>query len=253
MVEPSGAGSRGLDRSAVGNELDPLDNPVWDSLLHRHADLSEGGALARRYAPDVHVFAAIDAPAPEAHAALAALIAPGQSAYLLRRDEIDLPAGFSVALRRPAVQMISIAPPPSASGLDELFALSEADAQEMLALAELTKPGPFAIRTHRMGRFIGVRREGRLVAMAGERLRPRGFTEVSGVCAHPDVRGQGLARRLTALVVEQILARGETPFLHTWADNAPAIALYRTLGFELRAEMKVLVVKREAAPKPARE
>ncbi|MEI9963878.1 MAG: GNAT family N-acetyltransferase [Caulobacteraceae bacterium] len=104
----------------------------------------------------------------------------------------------------------------------------------MLALATLTQPGPFFARTHQLGDFIGVKQEGRLVAMAGERMRPTGFTEVSGVCTHPDWRGRGYAAGLMRLVAARILARGETPFLHVYASNTGAIALYEALGFRLR-------------------
>jgi predicted GNAT family acetyltransferase len=122
--------------------------------------------------------------------------------------------------------------------------LGEADAPEMMALARQTEPGPFYAETYRMGSFIGVRREGRLVAMAGERLRLPGFTEVSGVCTHPDHRGQGLARTLMLHVMAGIRARGDVPFLHAYADNAGAIALYRKLGFVLRREVVLTVLVR---------
>ena len=109
--------------------------------------------------------------------------------------------------------------------------LQEADAAEMLALAELTRPGPYRLGSHRFGRFIGVREQGRLIAMAGERMRMPGMAEVSAVCTHPDHRGHGYAGALMRIVAERILARGERPMLHSYADNAGAIALYRSLGF----------------------
>jgi predicted GNAT family acetyltransferase len=122
--------------------------------------------------------------------------------------------------------------------------LGDADAPDMLALAQLTEPGPFLAHTHMMGTFHGVRVDGRLVAMAGERMRAPGFTELSGVCTHPDFRGRGFARQLSAVVAADIQARGETPFLHAWRDNHPAIALYASLGFRLRAEVDVAVLER---------
>jgi predicted GNAT family acetyltransferase len=114
----------------------------------------------------------------------------------------------------------------------------------MLALATLTEPGPFLRQTHRMGNFFGIRVDGRLVAMAGERFRFAGCTEVSGVCTHPDFRGHGFAGRLSRHVAAAIAARGETAFLHAWKNNVAAISLYRTLGFTLRCEVNVAVLER---------
>jgi predicted GNAT family acetyltransferase len=114
----------------------------------------------------------------------------------------------------------------------------------MLALAALTEPGPCFARTHTMGRFIGVRDGGRLVAMAGERLRFAGHVEVSGVCTHPEFRGRGLARRLSAAVTAEIQRRGKQAFLHAWTRNTAAIALYQSLGFVQRAEVNLAVLRR---------
>jgi predicted GNAT family acetyltransferase len=130
------------------------------------------------------------------------------------------------------------------AGDDDIVSLGDADAPQMLALAQLTQPGPFLARTHAMGSFIGIRIGGRLAAMAGERFRFAGHTEVSGVCTHPDFQGRGFARRLSAAVATRIQARGEVPFLHAWATNQAAIDLYRGLGFELRAQVHVAVLDR---------
>lgn len=127
----------------------------------------------------------------------------------------------------------------------DIVTLTRDDASEMLALATLTEPGPFRSRTHEMGHFRGVRIGGRLAAMAGERMRFPGFTEVSAVCTHPDFRGRGLARRLSKVVSAAIQARGETPFLHAWKNNHSAIALYETLGFRWRCDVNVAVLERQ--------
>ena len=230
-----------------GTSLERLDNPVWESLIGRHAHLAEGVGLARRYRPDVNVFVAVDEPTPDALAAVTAQVPAGQPAFFMRRRAVPTPEGFAVAPNRPAVQLVSATAPGRAPDSDDVVVLQDADAPEMLALARLTEPGPFAINTRLMGRFIGVRERGRLIAMAGERLRPEGFTEVSGVCTHPDARGRGLARRLTSLVTLDVIRRGETPFLHAWADNRGAIELYETLGFAVRTEMFVAVMTRDGA------
>lgn len=114
----------------------------------------------------------------------------------------------------------------------------------MIALATVTKPGPFAARTHALGSFFGIKENGVLLAMAGERMKHDGYTEVSGVCTHPDARGRGFARSLSAHVARRIVERGETPYLHAYATNTAAIELYESLGFRLRREMHVASVAR---------
>jgi predicted GNAT family acetyltransferase len=155
-------------------------------------------------------------------------------------QEVAVPRGFKVAYAAMGVQMAATRPLQA----DPAELLTDDDAAEMLALAKLTEPGPFAEQTHRLGRFIGIHAEGRLIAMAGERMRLPGYTEVSAVCTHPDHRGHGHGRRLSATVAAHIQARGETPFLHAWSTNRPAIALYESLGFVLRTELHIVVLER---------
>lgn len=117
----------------------------------------------------------------------------------------------------------------------------------MMALTELTKPGPFSARTHELGTFLGIRVGGKLVAMAGERMKPANYTEMTAICVHPDHRGRGYAQVLLSAVARQILARGETPFLHLFSDNAPAIALYQRQGMAIRRRLQVTVLQKRAA------
>lgn len=174
---------------------------------------------------------------------MAALVEPGEKAFVVQAAPIpDLP-GLAVRLRRPAVQMVFAGDPPDGND-DEIAPLGEPDAEQMLALATLTEPGPFRRDTRLMGNFVGVKRNGRLAAMAGERMHPPGHIELSGVCTHPDFRGEGLATRLSAHVTRAILTRGETPFLHAWKDNFGAIALYEKPGYRIRREMNVVVFER---------
>jgi predicted GNAT family acetyltransferase len=221
-----------------------LDRPVWAALSTRHLALSVGGALARRYAADVNLFASACDDTPAALAALTALVRPGERVYLLQVPDIIVPAGLLAIKAAKGVQMVATRRMPAAMVDDEVVELTDADAPEMLALAKLTEPGPFLPRTHTMGAFRGIRVDGRLAAMAGERFRFPGHTEVSGVCTHPDFRGRGLARRLSAAVAARIESRGEQPFLHAWSSNRPAISLYESLGFEIRAEVDVKVLER---------
>jgi len=175
----------------------PLDRPVWSALRSRQSGLAPGNGRAARFLPDVSPFAAAADDGPESLRALADLVPAVGSIILLQSGESPLPPGTVATKSAMGVQMIArrIAPGGSTDGIARL---TEADAPEMLALASLTEPGPFLARTHRLGDFVGVKVDGRLVAMAGERLKPDGFTEVSGVCTHPDFRGRGHARIFVA-------------------------------------------------------
>lgn len=223
--------------------MQPLDRPVWASLRSHHAPLSEGGLLARRFVPDVNLFASTCDDSPAALTALAALVRRGESVMLAQVGQIIVPAGLLTVKEAKGVQMLATRRLTECSG-DDILTLADQDAPEMLALARLTEPGPFLPRTHVMGSFLGIRIDGRLAAMAGERMRFPGYTELSGVCTHPDFRGRGLARRLSAAVVAAIEARGERAFLHAWKTNRAAISLYEGLGFELRAEVNVAELRR---------
>lgn len=218
----------------------PLDRPVWNTLRSGWASLMQGNEGAMRLEPDHGPFAAAADHSEASLAALCALIPAGGEIWTVEAAEMpDLPGAHKLKCAE-LVQMVapSIDPvPPTQDCLD----LGEGDAGEMRALALLTKPGPFFPKTHRLGRFVGIRREGRLIAMAGERMRLDGLCEVSGVCTLPDCRGQGLAAQLMSVVSARILARGETPFLHSYAANNGAIALYERLGFKIRATMTVTI------------
>ena len=216
----------------------PLDRPVWNALTTRQAHLAQGDARALRFHPDYGLFAAsIDG------GNLLALIPSGGGVALVEAQDAPPPPGTVVMQHAILNQMIAAAITPGDPRF-EVVPLGDGDAAEMLALASLTEPGPFFRRTHQLGDFIGVKQGGKLVAMAGERMKPQGFTEVSGVCTHPEHRGRGYAGGLMRIVAQRILARGETPFLHVYAHNAGAIALYEALGFRPRAVLHMTVLAR---------
>lgn len=221
----------------------PLDRPIWSALTTRQASIAERVGDAVRLKPDYGVFAAAADASDDARAALLDLPYVPEGLWCLEKDPVAPPPGLVVHHGAACVQMIAdhvVAPQPPF----EVVKLTDADAPEMFALARMTEPGPFFEHTNRMGDFIGVRAKDLLIAMAGERLKPEGFTEVSGVCTHPDFRGRGYAGGLMRIVAARILARGEVPFLHAYAENTGAIALYETLGFRLRSSMTLTVLAR---------
>lgn len=221
----------------------PLDRPVWNALQSGWSALSEGGHLARRIDPLYGPFGAAADSSPQAQEALAALVPPGGELWIVERDPIAPPPGTRILREARLAQMVA----EDIRGDTDLepLVLTEDDAAEMRALALMTKPGPFHPLTHRLGRFIGIRENGRLAAMAGERMRLPGLAEVSGVCTHPDHRGRGHAKALMRIVARAMLERDEIPFLHAYADHGATIALYETLGFRVRAEMHMIVVARD--------
>ncbi len=226
-----------------------LDRPIWNALHTQQATLAQTHGDAVRFDPQITQLAACARPDGAALADLAALLAPGEVTGLLFDDPPALPSALERVDVVAVAQMLhedagAVAPariaPPAA-----YVTLGDADVPEMIALARLTRPGPFAERSHTLGTFLGVRDPaGPLVAMAGQRMRLPGFHEVSAVCTHPTALGRGLAAALVAEVVRRILAAGEAPFLHVRADNERAIALYRRLGFTLRRELAYVIVRR---------
>ncbi|MFJ9062075.1 GNAT family N-acetyltransferase [Streptomyces sp. NPDC102409] len=241
-TDPSRAiGPTPSHRSGPGGgnrEPHPLDNPARASLTGPHARFAERRGRILRYSPDVTPWLALpDDPDAQDWADVAALAGPGASLTLTAFREPP-PADWEIVFRAEGVQLVDdtleAAPDPEAQ------LLGPADVPEMLDLVERTRPGPFLPRTVELGTYLGIRRSGVLVAMAGERLHPPGWTEISGVCTDGSVRGQGLATRLVRAVAHGIRERGETPFLHAAASNTSAIRLYESLGFTLRRRTSFL-------------
>ncbi len=221
-----------------------LDNPMWYSLTSHHAALAIGGVTAKRYPPDVAVFAGCPDPAAPDWEALAALMAVDE---VLVVPPVPLPANKGLIVeffgQDMGRQYVYWANTGGAISDPDIRVLGKADVPEMMCLVELTHPGPFLPRTILMGHYYGIWDGPKLVAMGGERMHPGRFCEISAVCTDPDYRQRGYARRLVLHLMGTFLARGEVPMLHCSVDNVPAIQLYEQLGFTLRCVNSFQVVK----------
>ncbi len=217
----------------------PLDRPILAMLTgRRQAPLAivRGGAL--RLDPAFGIFAVLTDGEAASREALGGLVRELGDVGLVEAEAAPAIPGTQVVSEALCWQMIAEGPgEPAPEAAFEILDLGPADAAEMQALATLTRPGPFVARTPELGDFVGVKLDGRLVAMAGERMKPDGFTEVSGVCTDPDHRGRGYAAALMRVVMGRVRARGETPFLHAYAANRGAIGIYEGLGFRFRREL----------------
>jgi ribosomal protein S18 acetylase RimI-like enzyme len=224
-----------------------LDNVIWNALNTSQAHLGVGRGPARKFHKDVSPLGGFSEPNDEAYASLSSLVEVGERVGLFLETDPKPPSDWKIIASMPLLQMLhenGTSPAPSEESLHVFHRLGEANVPEMLALTKLTRPGPFATRTREMGDYFGIRKDGALVAMAGERLRLPGFTEVSAVCTHPEHLGQGYARRLITLLLGRIQERGERAFLHVREDNTRAVELYERLGFKKRVMLKYALLSR---------
>ncbi len=225
----------------------PLNNPIWNSLVTRHTSLAIGAGvghgLARRYPADIGPLSALHEVTPAAFEDLAAIVPTGEATALFLEDVPAIPTGWELIREAAIVQMVCSAGPPRLSIDADILLMRPDDFPEMVALATLTEPGPFRTRTAELGEYLGIRVEGHLVAMAGERLSPVGFTEISAVCTHPDFRGRGYAKALVSEVARKIYAECRVPFLTSLAANDGAIHVYEQVGFVVRRTFHLMIVK----------
>ncbi|MBN3732559.1 GNAT family N-acetyltransferase [Burkholderia sp. Tr-20390] len=224
----------------------PLDRVVWNALTGRQRRFAVGHDGAWRFPAAVAPFAAIEDTSAASFDALGTLIAAHGPAALVTPDAIEPPAGLSVIRRANLLQMVwqrTLDPAPESG----YVTLAESDVPDMLALTTAAQPGPFGPRTFELGHYIGIRSDGRLAAMAGERMQVDGYTEISAVCVDAAFRRQGLAARLMRALIAEIDARADTPFLHVLTSNQVAIERYLALGFVVRREMNLLVLGGEHA------
>lgn len=221
---------------------DPLDNPFWSSLRSRHRMLALCEGEAARYPGEYAPFLGVADAGADVAVALAALVEPGESVYLLGVAPRP-PAGWRLEAFRPLAQMTCAHPIARVEG-PPIVELSAAHRADVLALTALVYPHYFRARTMELGRYFGIYEDGRLAAMIGERLGTETARELSAICTHPDFGGRGYARRLTAMLTNDLLDRGQQPFLHVSQENLPAKALYERIGYRVRREIPFWSLRR---------
>jgi len=226
--------------------MHPLENVIWTALTTRQAHFGESFGNASRFVREVTLLSGFAEASSEGYRSLARLAGPGATNAVFLDSPYEPQDGWTWVAGAPLLQMVCERTVASNGSAHDIVELGTQDSPEMLELTSLTKPGPFGPRTHELGTYVGLRRDGKLVAMAGERLKVPGYTEVSAVCTHPDYAGKGYAAILMSEVMRHILTRGETPFLHVRQDNTRAVALYARLGFRERKLMHFAVLRRSA-------
>ena len=226
--------------------MHPLDNVIWQALTTRQTQFAEAFGEARRFVSEVTSLSAFREPSLAGYRSLASLVGPRGTAALFLDDPYEARDDWSMVGGAPLLEMVcenGVQHTARESSTVEITELGPEDSRDMMELATLTKPGPFGSRTHELGTYLGVWWDGKLVAMAGERLKVSGYTEVSAVCTHPEHLGNGYAGMLMSEVMRRIRERGDIPFLHVRQDNARAIALYERLGFRTLRVLHYVVLR----------
>ena len=224
-----------------------LDNVIWRALTTRQAEFAECFKQARRFVREVTSLCAFEEPGVRGFADLGELTGVGGTAAVFLENPYEPLSGWDFIAGASLSEMVcenGDGHTVRSDSVPEVLPLGAQDAAEMVELATLTKPGPFGLRTHELGAYVGIRLQGKLVAMAGERLKVPGYTEVSAVCTHPEHTGKGYAGVLMEEIMRGIRMRGEIPFLHVREDNTRAIALYERLGFRTRIRMHFAVLRK---------
>ncbi len=221
-----------------------LDNPIWQSLSTSHSKFAVGNGQVKRYPQAIGPFISVASPDASAEPEMAAIVATDEFAYFVGVAPL-LSSRWRMEEQAPVVQMIYSSGIEAAESDVQISVLSEPDVLAMLALTSLVYPEYFRSRTPELGTYLGIYQNGRLAAMAGERMYLTGYREISAVCTHPDFLGRGHASLLVKQLVNDTLNRDEIPFLHVSSKNVRAKSLYERLGFVTRCLIPLWRIQRQ--------
>lgn len=225
-----------------------LDNPAWNAMISFNRDLAVGDDMVRYFPEALSPFAGLRDPGKESLIQLFEMLPAGRITAIVTARALDIPSCWNILYEASLLQMTAENLKSPANSPHQITALEKEHVTRMISLTKLTNPGPFAERTIEFGNYTGIFNSGELVAMAGQRLHPINYIEISAVCTHPDHGGKGYAKALVARQAEQILSGGSIPFLHTRLDNTTAIKLYEQLGFTVRSEVMFYVIQKPGEP-----
>jgi ribosomal protein S18 acetylase RimI-like enzyme len=223
-----------------------LDNPIYNALASGNENLSLGNEQAKYFLPEVDPFAGLK---ENSRADMDALyrISQAESFFILfMPGEVEIPDQWKIVRRMKILQMVYEKPGELRAASRELVDLNESDIPAMLDLTKMTNPGPFLSDTIRFGNYAGIFDGDRLIAMAGQRLQPKPFVEISAVCTHPAYIGKGFASMLISDQIRRITASSGIPFLHVLEDNAVAIKIYQKLGLAARRKITAYAIRKRA-------
>lgn len=223
-----------------------LDNPIWTALSSGNKEFAKGNDRAKYFSEEVSPFAAVEEINQKEVRFLFDTVPSDLVFAIFTPHEMKIQEPWKMIQHMKVLQMVydQLLPKPVIRHHD-LVPLQRKDVPEMLSLTKLTDPGPFLPRTIEFGNYMGIFEENRLVAMAGQRLRPSPYVEISAICTHPDYMGNGYARSLIVNQLDQILAEPGIPFLHVKWDNLKAIQLYTGLGFSIRKEFSIYIIEKK--------
>jgi len=220
-----------------------LDNPAWNSLNTNHKQLGKIGEKAALYNPQISVIGAVKENSLDAYAELGALTTPGVPVAVIGFQIPSDLNGWKTLQAAETYQMVCNEPIEYTTV--DYVELTKKDVPEMMKLVEITKPGPFSPGTIEMGHYLGIRNDGELIAMGGERMKPKDYVEISGICTHPEHRGKGYGTAISGILTNRILEQGDTPFLHVFKQNAPAVRLYEKIGYVTRKVVQVSALMKQ--------